>query len=91
MLKKLWILSESLFESLALNWDKMLNTTKLECELNSDVNMYLFFGKGMRGGVSYISKGCSKANKKNLKSYDPKQESKHIIYSDASNLCGYDV
>ena len=24
-----------------------------------------------------------------MKSYDPKQESKHIIYLDANNLCGY--
>ena len=34
----------------------------------------------MRGGVLYISKRHSKVSKKYLKSYDPKQESKHIIY-----------
>ena len=32
----------------------------------------------MRGGVFYISKRYSKANNKYLKSYDPKQELKHI-------------
>ena len=42
----------------------------------------------MRGGVSYISNRYSKANNKYLKSYDPKQESKHI-YLDANNLYGY--
>ena len=42
----------------------------------------------MRGVVSYIYKGYSKANKKYLKSDDPKQESKHI-YLDANNLYGY--
>ena len=36
----------------------------------------------MRGGVSYTSKRYSKTNNKYLKSYDPKQESKHIIYLD---------
>ena len=51
--------------------------------------MCIFFEKGMRGGVSYISNRYSKANNKYLKSYDPKQESKHIIYLDASNLYGY--
>ena len=51
----------------------------------------MFFEKGMRGGVSYISKSYSKANNKYLKSYDPKQESKHIIYLDANNLYGYAI
>ena len=34
----------------------------------SDEGMYLFFEKGMRGGVSYISKRYNKANNKYLKS-----------------------
>ena len=73
----------------ALCWDAMLNMTKVELELISDLDMYIFFEKGMRGGVSYISNRYSKANNKYLKSYDPKQESKHIIYLDANNLYGY--
>ena len=44
----------------------------------------------MKGGVSYISNRYSKANNKYLKSYDPKQESKHI-YLDANNLYGYAI
>ena len=51
--------------------------------------MYLYFEKGMRGSVSYISKWCSKANNKYLQSYDLKQESKHIIYLDANNSYAY--
>ena len=31
----------------------------------------------------------SQANRKYLKSYDPKQESRHIIYLDANNLNEY--
>ena len=37
------------------------------------------------------SNRCSKANNKCLKSYDPKQESRHIIYLDANNLYGYEM
>ena len=40
--------------------------------------MYIFFEKGARGGISYIFNRYSKATNKYLKSYDPKQESKHI-------------
>ena len=51
--------------------------------------MYIFFGKGTSGGVSYICNKYSKANNKYLKSYNLKLESKHIIYLDTNNLCGY--
>ena len=51
--------------------------------------MYLFIEKGKRGGISYIYNRFSKASNKYLKSYDPKQESKHIIYLHANNLYGY--
>ena len=69
----------------------MLNMTKVKLELISDPDMYIFFEKGMRSGVSYISNRYSKANKKYLKSYDPKQKSKHIIYLDTNNLNGYSM
>ena len=46
----------------ALSWDAMLNMTKLKLELISNSDMYIFFEKGMRGGVSYISNRYSKAN-----------------------------
>ena len=45
-------------------------------------NPDMFFEKGTRDGVSYISNRYSKTSNKCLKYYDPKQESKHIIYSD---------
>ena len=61
----------------ALSWDAILNMTKVELELISHADIYLFFEKGVRGGgVSYISKRYSQANNKYLKPYDPKQESK---------------
>ena len=70
---------ESLFEGIALSWDIMLNMTKVEIEFIPDPEMYFFFEKGMRSGVSCISKRYSKANNKDFKPYDKKQKSKHYI------------
>ena len=72
-----------------LSLDAMLKMTKIKLELITDPDMYIFFEKGTRGGISYITNRYSKANNKYLKSCDPKQESKHITYLDANNLCGY--
>ena len=73
----------------SLSCDAVLNITKIKLEVISDPDMYLFFEKGMGVRVSYISNRYSKANNNYLKSYDPKQESKRIIYLDANNLYGY--
>ena len=72
-----------------LTWDAMLKMTKIKLELISDPDRYIFFEKGTRGGIPYISGGYSKPNNKYLKSYDPKEESKHMIYLDAKNLYSY--
>ena len=64
----------------------MLNMTKVKLELVSIAEMYLFFEKGMRDWVYYISKIYGKASDKYLKSYDSKEESNYIIYSESSNL-----
>lgn len=63
----------------AFSWDVMLDMIKVKLEFISDQDMYMFFEKGMGGGVSYISNTYKKASNKYLKSYDPNQESKHII------------
>ena len=39
----------------ALGLDAILNITKVELELISDPDMHIFFEKGTRGGVFYIS------------------------------------
>ena len=44
----------------ALSWDTMLLMTKIKLEL-TDPDIYIFFGKGKRGGVFYISYRYSKA------------------------------
>ena len=50
----------------ASGWDAMLNKTIVEHKLISDTDMYLFFEKSMRGGVSYISMVKPRINIKNL-------------------------
>ena len=64
----------------------MRKITSVEPELITGADMYLFLEKGMRGGVCYIFKRNSKVNNNDLKSYDPKQESKHIMHLDTNNL-----
>ena len=77
------------FTSPGLSWDAMLKMTNIKLELMTDVDMFQFIEKGMRGGVSYIAHRYGKANNKYMLDYDPKQPSKHIIYLDANNLYGY--
>ena len=50
--------------------------------------MHLLIEKGMRGGISYISKRYSKANKY-TKCHDSSKKSKFIMHSDANNLYGW--
>ena len=69
----------------------MINVIQIKLELITDLDMYMFYGKVTRGGISYISNRCNKVNNKYLRSYDPKQKSKHIIYWDTNNLYDYAV
>ena len=64
----------------------MLN---IELEFTPDPDTCIVFAKSSRDGIFYISNRYSNANNKYLKSYDPKQESKHVIYLDANNFYGY--
>ena len=61
------------------NWDAILKMTKIELELIADPDLYIFFGKATRSGFSYISNRYSEANNRYLKSYNQKEESKHIL------------
>ena len=77
------------FTSPGLSWDAMLKMTETELELISDVDMFLFIEKGMRGGISYIANRYGKANNKYMKNYNPEEASKYIAYLDANNLYGW--
>ena len=38
-----------------LSWGAMFKMTKIDLELIPDPDLYIFFEKGTRGGISYIS------------------------------------
>ena len=52
-LKHYWLCPSHYLSAPALSWDVLLNMTK--DKLISDLDIYIFFEKGMRGVVSYIS------------------------------------
>ena len=76
------------FTSPGLSWDAMLKMTNIKLELMTDVDIFQFIEKGMRGGVSYIANRYGKANNKYMKEYNEKAPSKYIMYLDANNLYG---
>ena len=47
------------------------------------------FEKGIRGGITHISKRYAEANNKYMKDYDPGKETSYIQYLDANNLYGW--
>ena len=65
------------FSSPSLSWDAMLKFTGVKLEKIHDISVHLFLEKGIRGGVSYISKRYSKAD-----------QDAEIMYWDMNNLCG---
>ena len=67
----------------------MLKMTGVKWELISDIDKYLFMEQGLRGGISYIFKTFSEANKKCIKNFDPTKKSKFIMYLDANNFYGW--
>ena len=72
-----------------LSWDARLKYTNINLELLTDIDMHMFIEKGMRGGISMISKRHAKANNPHTADYDPEKDNNYIMYYDANNLYGW--
>ena len=55
----------------------------------TDIDMFQFVEKGIRGGISYKVNRCGQVNNKYMKTYNEKAPSKYIMYLDANNLYGW--
>ena len=83
------------------SWQSMLKMTKIELELISDSDMYLFLMDTIRGGITVCNKKFIKddniytrkvhdesSNKKVSKKIKTRDSNKFIMYLDANNLYG---
>ena len=77
------------YTSPGLAWDACLKETGQQLELLHDYDMLMMFERGIRGGMTHISKRYSEANDKYMKDYNPDKPSKFIQYLDANNLYGW--
>ena len=77
------------YTSPGLAWDACLKETGQYLELLNDYDMLMMFERGIRGGITHISKRYGEANNKYMKDYNPDKESTFIQYLDANNLYGW--
>ena len=77
------------YTSPGLAWDACLKETKQQLQLLTDYDMLMMIERGIRGGISHISKRYAEANNKYMKDYNPDKESTYIQYLDANNLYGW--
>ena len=77
------------YTSPGLSWDALLKKTGVELELLTDYDQHLFIEKGMRGGISMVSKRYAKANNPLIEGYNSSKPNTHILYLDANNLYGW--
>ena len=77
------------YTSPGLAWDACLKETGQQLELLHDYDMLMMFERGIRGGITHISKRYSEANNKYMKDFNPDKPSKYIQYLDANNLYGW--
>ncbi|GFQ67694.1 c2H2-type domain-containing protein [Trichonephila clavata] len=73
-----------------LTFDAGLKKCKIELQLLSNVNDYLFFENQMRGGICLVGKRYAKANNPYISdSYDSSVKHSYILALDCVNLYGF--
>ena len=74
------------YTSPGLAWDSCLKQTKQELQLLTDYDMLMMFEKGIRGGMTHISKRYAEANNEYMKDFDKTKPSTFIQYLDVNGL-----
>ena len=59
----------------SLSWQAALKMTKVELDLFTDIDQYLFIKKGIRGGVAMIGHQYARANNPGMENYDASKRS----------------
>ncbi|GFR65766.1 protein NYNRIN [Elysia marginata] len=77
------------YTSPGLSWDALLKKTEVKLELLTDYDQHLFIEKGLRGGISMVSKRHARANNPAIEGYNPQKPNTSILYLDANNLYGW--
>ena len=76
------------FSSPHLSFDSFLRHSQCQLDLLTDIDMYLFFRSGTRGGVSQVSRRFASANNPYVEGFDPQEKTSYIMYLDKNNLYG---
>ena len=74
-----------------LCFDAMLRLTGVKLDTLSDTDMYLFFTKAIRGGMSGSSVRYARANNQLMNDYDPSSQTSHILSLDANSLYSHSL
>ena len=69
-----------------LSFDACLKMTKMELELQCDLEQFLFVENRIRGGVTVVSHSHTTANNEFVPNYKPDDPTSWILFVDANNL-----
>lgn len=79
----------SFYTSPGLSFAAALKLTRAKIQLFSDVDMFNFISKGVRGGLTNSVTKYAEANNRFMENFDPAKEISYIHYFDYVNLYGY--
>uniref|UniRef100_A0A1B0FAL0 DNA-directed DNA polymerase n=1 Tax=Glossina morsitans morsitans TaxID=37546 RepID=A0A1B0FAL0_GLOMM len=72
-----------------LCWDAMSKTTEINLELLTDIDIYNFIVRDVRGCILLVFWLYSVVDSKYIGNYDSNKESNYLIYLDVNNLFSY--